>query len=108
MEETNQNNFSEGEAKPPQGDFDQPFPVSPAVPEANPPSVDFSAKKWGGAGIFIAIVNPVFAGLILGALFLTEPKLRRFGVAVAAISIIWGAISYFLLQKYWSVSFSGF
>jgi len=110
MEENNQNNLPE---KKTENSVSYPFLnqlISEQKQELEKETEknDFPVKKLGWAGIFIAVLNPVFAGLILGALFLTEPKLRRFGVATAAISIIWGAISYFLLQKYWNVSFSGF
>lgn len=54
-----------------------------------------SKKKWLWLGILVAIVNPVFAGLIMGAVYLSEPELRREGIAVASLAIIWGAILFY-------------
>jgi len=36
-----------------------------------------SRKKWLWLGIVVAIINPVFAGLILGLAFLTEPEMKK-------------------------------
>ena len=47
----------------------------------------------------MAAVNPVFAGLIMGAVYLSEPELRREGKIVAAIAIVWGAILFYLVNK---------
>ena len=58
-----------------------------------------SRKKWLWLGILIALINPVFAGLILGAVYLSEPELRREGKIVAAVAILWGAILFYLISK---------
>lgn len=85
-------------------------PEQNLVPEPEPPpdltsTPDFSKKKWVWLGIVITILNPVFAGLILGAAFLSEPKLKRAGLIISAIAIIWGAISFYLMQRYYKISF---
>ncbi len=59
----------------------------------------FSQKKWFWVGIIIALVNPIFAGLLVAAVYLTEPKLKRAGVVVAAISILWGAVLFYLVRQ---------
>ncbi|MBU3901069.1 hypothetical protein KJ590_03140 [Patescibacteria group bacterium] len=58
-----------------------------------------SKKKWLWLGILVAAVNPIFAGLIMGAVYLSEPELRREGKIVAAIAIVWGAILFYLVNK---------
>jgi len=103
MEENNQNPSVQKEAENP-----APAPESIVIETLTPEEAGgFSLKKWWLAGILIAILNPVFAGLILGALLMTEPKLRKIGAVVVSISVIWGSITYFLLDKYWSVNFLG-
>lgn len=107
MEENNQNASFQKEAE-----NTAPAPAPETIIIETPQSLEketggFSLKKWGTAGILIAVLNPVFAGLIFGAILLTEPKMRKLGAIVALVSIVWGAISYFLLDKYWSVNFLG-
>ncbi len=58
-----------------------------------------SNKKWWVVGILVAVFNPVMAGLLLGAVYLSEPELKNAGRVVAAIAILWGAILFFFLQK---------
>ena len=55
-------------------------------------------KKWLVTGILIAVFNPVFAGLILGAAYLSEPGLRREGRIVTIIAIAWGVFLFFWLK----------
>ncbi len=58
-----------------------------------------SRRKWLWLGILVAIVNPVFAGLIMGAVYLSESELRREGMVVASIAIIWGAVLFYLVNQ---------
>ena len=104
MEENNQDIFPQKEAE---NSAPAPEPMVIEVTAPGKETNDFSLRKWGLAGILIAVLNPVFAGLIFGALLLTESKLKKLGAAVAIISIVWGVISYFLIQKYWIVNFAG-
>ena len=60
-------------------------------------------KKWLWAGVAIAVINPVFSGLILGAMYLTEPGLKKYGRIILSIAVIWGAIAFWLSSKYFSV-----
>lgn len=71
------------------------------IPNGKP--VISSAKKWLWLGIAVALINPIFAGLILGAAYLTEPELKQAGRIVAAISILWGAILLYLVRQNFSV-----
>lgn len=50
--------------------------------------------------VVIAILNPVFSGLILGLVMLTEAELKREGRIVFAFSVAWGAITLALLAKF--------
>jgi formate/nitrite transporter FocA (FNT family) len=55
-----------------------------------------SRKKWLWLGIIIAIVNPIFSGLIIGIAFWTEPELKKEAKIVLAVAIIWGLIAIYL------------
>lgn len=57
-----------------------------------------SRKKWLWLGIAIAILNPVFSGLIIGLAFWTEPELKRESKIVLAVAIIWGLTFSYLLR----------
>ena len=50
--------------------------------------------------VIIAILNPLFSGLILGVVMLAEPDLKREGRVVAFFSIAWGIIALFLVAKF--------
>lgn len=57
-----------------------------------------SKKKLFIAGIIIAILNPIFSGLIISYVFLTEPKLRKQGKIILIISFIWAVILAYLIE----------
>jgi len=57
-----------------------------------------SKKKWFIVGIIIAILNPIFSGLVISYAFLTEPKLRREGKIILIISFIWAIILAYLID----------
>lgn len=52
------------------------------------------------AAVVITILNPVFSGLVLGLVMLSEPDLKREGRIVTLFTIIWGAILLLLLAKF--------
>lgn len=58
------------------------------------------SKKWLWAGITVAILNPIFSGLIVGLLYLSEPSLKRYGQIVLAVSVVWGAIVFVMIQNF--------
>ncbi|MEK7209671.1 MAG: hypothetical protein AAB670_01995 [Patescibacteria group bacterium] len=60
---------------------------------------DFS-KKWLWVGVVISVLNPIFSGLILGSLYLTEPGLKKYGRVILATAIVWGAVSFWLARKF--------
>lgn len=51
-----------------------------------------SKQKWLVLGILIALVNPIFSGLIVSFGFLTEPTLRKEGKIVLVISLVWSVV----------------
>lgn len=57
-----------------------------------------SKKKWLIIGIIIAILNPIFSGLVMAFGFLTEPKLRKEGKIILIISFIWAIILAYLID----------
>jgi len=61
--------------------------------------VNFSKKKWFWAGILIALLNPVFSGFIIAAFYLSEPELKKEGIIIAIVSILWGALSFYILKQ---------
>lgn len=58
------------------------------------------SKKWLYTGLVIAILNPVFSGLILGAMYITEPGLKKYGRIILPIAVVWGAVAFWLSSKY--------
>jgi len=57
-----------------------------------------SKKKLFIAAIIIAILNPIFSGLILSFVFITEPKLRKEGKILLVISFVWAIILAYLID----------
>jgi len=57
-----------------------------------------SKKKWFVIGIIIAILNPIFSGLVMSFGFLTEPKLRKEGKIILIISFVWAIILAYLID----------
>jgi len=57
-----------------------------------------SKKKWFIIGIIIAILNPIFSGLVISFAFLTEPKLRKEGKILLVISFVWAIIMAYLIE----------
>jgi len=57
-----------------------------------------SRKKWLWLGIIIALLNPIFSGLIIGLAFWTEPELKKEAKIVLAIAVIWGIIALYLTR----------
>ncbi|MAF20622.1 MAG: hypothetical protein CMI55_02990 [Parcubacteria group bacterium] len=55
-----------------------------------------SRKKWLWIGIVIALLNPVFSGLVIGIAFWTEPELKKEAKIILAIAVVWGIIFYYL------------
>ena len=57
-----------------------------------------SKKKWFIVGIIIAVLNPIFSGLVISYAFLTEPRLRKEGKIILVISILWAIILAYLME----------
>ena len=57
-----------------------------------------SRKKWFWLGVVIAILNPIFSGLLLGIAFWTEPDLKKEAKIILAISVIWGLTALYLTR----------
>lgn len=56
-----------------------------------------SKKKWFIIGIIIALLNPIFSGLVVSFGFLTEPKFRKEGKIILVISFLWAiALAYII------------
>lgn len=58
-----------------------------------------SKKKWFWLGLLVALVNPIFAGLIMGAVYLSEPELKRSGLVISAVAVVWGALMFYLMRQ---------
>lgn len=50
--------------------------------------------------VIIAILNPIFSGLILGVFMLSEPELKKEGRIVTLFSIAWGIIVLMLISRF--------
>jgi len=66
-----------------------------------------SKKKWVWLGVLVALINPIFSGLILGAVYLSEPELRSAGIIISAIAILWGAVLFYLVNQNFTANFFG-
>jgi len=58
-----------------------------------------SKKKWFIVGIVIALLNPIFSGLVIAYAFLTESKLRKEGKIILIISFAWALILAYLIER---------
>lgn len=50
--------------------------------------------------VVIAILNPIFSGLILGVFMMSQPDLKKEGRIVTLFSIAWGIIVMLLIAKF--------
>lgn len=50
--------------------------------------------------VIIAVLNPVFSGLIIGLVMLTEPDLKKEGRMITIFSAAWGIIALMLVAKF--------
>ena len=57
-------------------------------------------NKFFLAAVIIAVLNPIFSGLVLGLVMLTEPDLKREGRIVTLFSVAWGIIVLALIAKF--------
>lgn len=57
-------------------------------------------NRWFFWAVVIAVLNPIVAGVILGAVMYSEPTLRKEGRIVLLFSIVWGIMSLLLLERY--------
>ncbi|MDP2947283.1 MAG: hypothetical protein Q8N88_04145 [Nanoarchaeota archaeon] len=57
-----------------------------------------SKQKWFIIGIIIAILNPIFSGLVVAFGFLTEPKLRKEGKIILVISFVWAVVLAYIMD----------
>lgn len=53
----------------------------------------------------VAVLNPIFSGLILGIIMLREPDLKSEGRIVTIFSLVWGALALLLATKYGILTF---
>ena len=58
-------------------------------------------KKWLWAGLVVAFLNPIFSGLVVGSLYLTESGLKKYGRVVLAAAVIWGVVVFWGLRKFY-------
>lgn len=52
--------------------------------------------------VIITLLNPVFAGLLLGIWMMGEPDLRKEGRIVTGFAIVWGLLALLLISKFGS------
>ena len=74
-------------------------PLSPLADSSEKKEIKLtSRKKWLWLGVIIALLNPIFSGLIIGLAFWTEPELKKEAKIVLAIAVIWGIIALYLTR----------
>lgn len=57
-------------------------------------------KKWFWTGLAVVILNPIFSGIVLGSLYLTEPGLKKYGRIILPLAVVWGVIAFWLAKKF--------
>ncbi len=58
-----------------------------------------SKKRWFFIGIAVALLNPIFSGLLVGAFFWwKEPEMKREGKIITILAAVWGALLLLLWQ----------
>lgn len=62
--------------------------------------VSINKNKLFFWAVVIAALNPIFAGLIIGLVLLSEPDFRKEGKIVTAFSIVWGLMAMALFAKF--------
>lgn len=62
--------------------------------------VTISKSRFFFWAVVIGILNPIFSGLILGLVMLTEPELKKEGRIVILFSAVWGIIVLALIAKF--------
>ncbi len=55
---------------------------------------------WMGLAVAVAVLNPIFSGIILGSLYLTEPGLKKYGRVILPVAVVWGVIAFWLAKKF--------
>lgn len=65
--------------------------------------VTISKNRFFFWAVIIAILNPIFSGLILGIFMLSQPALKKEGRIVTLFSIVWGIIAMLLLSKFQNI-----
>jgi hypothetical protein len=58
-----------------------------------------SKQKWVIIGLLITLFNPIFSGLIYGLALWREKDFEKEGKLIFILSLIWGGISFLLLNK---------
>ena len=59
--------------------------------------------RWFFWAVIITVLNPIFAGIIVGLLMMSEPELRKEGRVVTVFACAWGLIALALLVRFGSV-----
>jgi len=62
--------------------------------------VSINRNRFFFWAVIIAILNPIFSGLIMGLLMLSEPELRKEGRIVILFAVAWGVIVLLLLRRF--------
>ncbi|RJQ36836.1 hypothetical protein C4552_03015 [Candidatus Parcubacteria bacterium] len=57
-------------------------------------------NRWFFWAVVIATLNPIFGGIIVGLLMLSEPDLRKEGRVVTVFACAWGLIALMLLARF--------
>jgi hypothetical protein len=79
--------------------MNQETPLSPLADASGKDKIALSSRrKWFWLGIIITIVNPIFAGLILGLAFWTEPEMKKEAKIILVVAIVWGIIYSYLVN----------
>ncbi len=62
-----------------------------------------STKKLINLGYLLAIINPIFGGLIFGLVIKNEPGMEKDGRLIFILSLVWGLILWIFTSKYLNI-----
>lgn len=64
------------------------------------PNASVNKSKFFFWAIVIAILNPIFSGMILGLFMRSQPDLKKEGRTVLLFSVAWGILALLLVAKF--------
>lgn len=62
--------------------------------------IQINKNKFFFWAVIISVLNPIFSGLILGLVMLSEPDFKKEGRLISVFSIVWGIMLMLIFNKF--------